>query len=175
MSENILVCCLVDFPAALLAKCDTQEVIRSMGIRLQACTVQDVVQQRPACHMLALYVTEEKFDYAIGELRSFVESVNTGRMDLLLVCPLSFSCDLYEMWLLGMHSVVPVSEGLDSFYLAVSRIAATRRELENMASQLKEASDIALLSMSASSQLGEIVRFMEKAINANHASNWPIF
>lgn len=169
MNEKTLVCGMVKFPPSLIAICDTEEVARSMGVRLQPCSTHDIVHHRIACQLLAVYVTEETLDQAIEELQLFLDSVHTGRIDILLVCPLSFSRDLLDAWMLGVHSVVPVSDRLDNLYCAVSRIAALRREMESMSSQLKEASDIALLSMSASSQLGEVVRFMEKSYQCDTA------
>lgn len=163
MNEKTLICGMAKFPPSLIAICDTEEVARSVGVLLQPCSTHDIVRQHFACQMLAVYVTDETLEQVIEELQSFLDSVPTGRIDILLVCPLSFSRDLLDAWMLGVHSVVPVSDRLESLYCAVSRIAALRREIDSMASQLKEASDIALLSMSASSQLGEVVRFMEKS------------
>ena len=132
MNEKTLVCGMVKFPPSLVAMCDTEEVARSMGVRLQPCSMHDFVQHRFACQLLAVYVTEETLDQAIEELRLFLDSAQTGRIDILLVCPLSFSRDLLDAWMLGVHSVVPVSDRLENLYCAVSRIAALRREMESM-------------------------------------------
>lgn len=164
MNANVSRCGLIGFPPELVQSCATEEVARSLGIALAPCTIEEIVSHHALCDVVAFYVTNETYHDVLEQVRSFVlDMVGAGEIQFLLVSPLLFSLDLEEAWNLGMYSFVPVSDQLDNLYCSLNRYARTRRELDTMDRQLKEASDIAMLSMSASSQLGEIVRFMERS------------
>lgn len=164
MNSKVSGCGLVGFPAELVHSCATEEVARSLGVSLLPCTLQEVVSHNVHCDVVAFYVTDTNYAQVLETVREFVvEAVGDSHVQFMLVSPLGFAQDLAEAWHLGMHSYVPVADRLDNLYYALNRFARARHELDTMERQIKEASDIALLSMSASSQLGDIVRFMEKS------------
>ena len=70
---------------------------------------------------------------------------------------------LDPFWQLQLVLFIPALGDLDSLYTALDRFFSRRRERLTLSHQLKEASDIAMLSMAASSQLGEIIRFLERS------------
>lgn len=157
-------CGLVGFPVELVQSCATEEVARSLGVSLLPCTLQDITSHNVQCDVVAFYVTNDSYVDVLNTLRDFVVTgMGESHAQFMLVSPLNFSQDLAEAWNLGMHSFVPVSDHLDNLYYALNRFARARHEIQTLERQLKEASDIALLSMSASSQLGDIVRFMERS------------
>ncbi|AUM12111.1 sensor histidine kinase [Ketobacter alkanivorans] len=71
--------------------------------------------------------------------------------------------DLDPFWQCRLALYVPVFSGYESLYTALDQFFTRQREASLLRQQLNEASDIAMLSMSASSQLGEIIRFLEKS------------
>ncbi len=66
-------------------------------------------------------------------------------------------------WQCGLALYVPVFDGMEALYLALDRFFTQQRELVTLRYQVQEASDIAMLSMSVGSQLGEIIKFLEKS------------
>ncbi|MBA55291.1 MAG: hypothetical protein CMK89_12620 [Pseudomonadales bacterium] len=75
--------------------------------------------------------------------------------------------DLEPFWQCRLALYVPVFSGFDGLYCALDQFFSQQREISTLRHQLQEASDIAMLSMSASSQLGEIIRFLEKSYECN--------
>lgn len=164
MNAKVSSCGLVGFPAELIQNCSREEVARSLGITLLPFDLQDVVSHHVHCDVVAFYVTNESYVGVLDIIRDFVVNViGDSHRHFIIASPQSFSQDLAEAWNLGMHSYVPMADYLDNLLHVLNRFARTRHELDTVEHQLKEASDIALLSMSASSQQGDIVRFMEKS------------
>lgn len=164
MAAIVSGCGLVGFPAELVESCATEEVTRSLGVTLFPCELPDIVSATMPCDVVAFFVTNDTYSEVLNSIRHFlVDGVSDRQIQFMLVSPPGFTQELEDAWILGMHSFVPVSDRLDNLYYALNRFARNRREIDTMERQLKEASDIALLSMSASSQLGEIVRFMERS------------
>jgi len=75
--------------------------------------------------------------------------------------------NLDPFWCCHLSLYIPVFNGFDPLYDALDRFFSQQREVSTLQHQLQEASDIAMLSMSASSQLGEIIRFLEKSYECN--------
>lgn len=71
--------------------------------------------------------------------------------------------DLTPFWSCHLALYVPVFTEVEPLYTALDQFFSRLRETHHLRQQLNEASDIAMLSMSASSQLGEIIRFLEKS------------
>lgn len=161
----IVTCCgLVGFPAGLVETCATEEVTRSLGVTLVPCLLSEVASATAQCDVVAFFVNNENYAEVLDGVRRFLVDAPRDRQNqFMLVSSPGFNQELEDAWILGMYSYVPIADSLDSLYYALNRFARTRHELDTMERQLKEASDIALLSMSASSQLGEIVRFMERS------------
>ena len=81
----------------------------------------------------------------------------------MLVSDDSLQMPLNTCWQQGMIAHVVLNGNVENLYFALNSAARTDIQNQMLEQQLKEASDIALLSMSASSQLGEIIRFLEKS------------
>lgn len=164
MSAKISICGLVGFPTVLVENFSTEEIARSLGVNLISCELNELLFMEARCDMLVFYVSDDTYALTLKTLREFIaQRGREHQLQFIVVTPPAFMQDLADAWDLGMYAYVPVSDQVDNLYYALNRFARSRRELESMEQQLKEASDIALLSMSASSQLGEIVRFMERS------------
>jgi signal transduction histidine kinase len=79
--------------------------------------------------------------------------------------PLQIPLDV--CWQQGMIAHVVLNGNVENLYFALDSAARVDIRNQVLEQQLKEASDIALLSMSASSQLGENIRFLEKSYNCS--------
>ena len=86
---------------------------------------------------------------------------------LILLQRVPGEVDLDPFWQCRLSLYVPVFQGFDPLYTALDQFFSKQREITTLQNQLREASDIAMLSMSASSQLGEIIRFLEKSYNCS--------
>jgi len=74
---------------------------------------------------------------------------------------------LSAFWQMGMVAKIVLNGDVENLYFALDSAARVHIQSQVLQQQLKEASDIAMLSMSASSQLGEIIRFLEKSYGCN--------
>lgn len=71
--------------------------------------------------------------------------------------------NLDPFWQCRLALYVPTFSSYEALYSALDQFFSRQREASNVQQKLQEASDIAMLSMSASSQLGEIIRFLEQS------------
>ena len=81
----------------------------------------------------------------------------------ILVSREPLTADLSQAWQLGMHCHVCVAGDVDNVYHSIESFCRLTNQNYRLEQQLKEASDIAVLSMSVSSQLGEVIRFLERS------------
>lgn len=68
---------------------------------------------------------------------------------------------------LGVVAVFPSGFPAELVALQISSLLQLRKQVEDLQSQVKNARNVAMLSMSASSQLGEVVRFQEKSYSVS--------
>lgn len=109
----------------------------------------------------------DSYDSFIDGLKTLVENGNSPFSRFIIVSDTALTADLSNAWQLGMHCYVCVENDIDNVYHSLESFCRLTNENKRLEQQLKEASDIAVLSMSASSQLGEIIRFLEKSYDCS--------
>lgn len=81
----------------------------------------------------------------------------------ILISDSPLNSDLTDFFELGMMAYWPLSNGVAGFTSLVEAHIRQAQEHLVTEAQLKEASDLAVVAMAASSQLGEVIRFIELA------------
>ena len=112
---------------------------------------------------MAFYVTNETYHDVLEQVQFCSGYGGGGRNSVPVGIPLLFSPRSgrsVESWNVFVRAGLRSARQPLLFPLIVMPVPG---ELDTMDRQLMRASDIAMLSMSASSQLGEIVRFMERS------------
>lgn len=147
---------------ALRQRMELDEIARSFGCRIEtADSVQTLQAGTKRCQLLLMELNAENHDEIIASLSSMQGSRPYEHLILFQKMPASRSIDPF--WSCGLSSFVPFGDSLDVLYQALDHHFAHFSQIRSLDNQLREASDIAILSMSASSQLGEIIRFLEQS------------
>ncbi|MCG8671256.1 MAG: HAMP domain-containing histidine kinase [Pseudomonadales bacterium] len=111
--------------------------------------------------LIVLELHENSFSN-ISSMATMLDTLDT-EPKIVLVCDDSSIKRAKDFAELGVVSVCPLGLPADLVALQINSILAANAELESLKTQVKNARNVAMLSMSASSQLGEVVRFQEKS------------
>ncbi|MEE2730977.1 MAG: HAMP domain-containing sensor histidine kinase [Pseudomonadota bacterium] len=142
------------------------ELERTLGCLLQPLGGVEALSSQAATAAVALLeVTPANHGLLLKALQD--EFVVQPYEHLILFQRQPGAVDLDPFWQCRLVLYVPVFSGFDGLYSALDQFFSQRRQISTLENQLREASDIAMLSMSASSQLGEIIRFLEKSYACN--------
>lgn len=145
-----------------------EELRSTIGVDAVVMSLPDLIEYTGAPFSFAVFdVTPESYEELCASIQQLENQETSPFSRFMLVSndPLSISLD--ACWQQGMIAHVVLNENVANLYFALD--SAARADIQNqmLEQQLKEASDIALLSMSASSQLGEIIRFLEKSYSCS--------
>ncbi|MCG8668898.1 MAG: HAMP domain-containing histidine kinase, partial [Pseudomonadales bacterium] len=113
--------------------------------------------------MAVLQCENHSYEFFIDGLNVLVDQGHTPFSRFMIISVEPLTVDLSQAWQQGMHCHVCIDKDVDNVYHSIESFCRLANETKRLSQQLKEASDIAVLSMSASSQLGEIIRFLEKS------------
>ena len=117
----------------------------------------------PKFGMAVLECEDDFYNELICGVEVLIQSDEMPFSRFILVSKKPLNSDLSQAWQLGMHCHVCIADDVDNVYHSIESYCRLTNQTFRLEQQLKEASDIAVLSMSASSQLGEIIRFLEKS------------
>ena len=112
--------------------------------------------------LAALECENDSYEEFITRYDELLEQHRLPFSRFILVSKQPLTVDLSHAWQLGLHCHVCISN-VENVYHAIENFCRLINENRRLDQQLHEASDIAVLSMSSSSQLGEIIRFLEKS------------
>ena len=142
------------------------ELERTLGCNLVELTsVQALSRQLSTAPVALLEVTPDNHALLAKQLQGEYQILPYDHLILFQRQP--GPIDIEPFWECRMALYVPVFAEFDGLYSALDHFFSQQREIATLRHQLQEASDIAMLSMSASSQLGEIIRFLEKSYECN--------
>lgn len=111
--------------------------------------------------LLVLELRENNFS-SIVALTSLLDTLDT-EPQIVLLCDEKSVKRAQEFSELGVVSVYPVGFPAELIALQLNSLLSLNHKIESLQSQVKNARNVAMLSMSASSQLGEVVRFQERS------------
>lgn len=142
------------------------ELERTLGCSLvELSDVQALSRQLSTAPVALLEVTPNNHSLLAKQLRGDFQVLPYDHLILFQRQP--GTIDIEPFWECRMALYVPVFSEFDGLYSALDHFFSQQREMATLRHQLQEASDIAMLSMSASSQLGEIIRFLEKSYDCS--------
>lgn len=145
-----------------LAQLQLDELQRSFGCQIRAAPgLEELRRVTSPLHLLVVELCEQN----AAELLALVQQGALAHPfeHLILFQWPPFAVCLDPFWSCGLLHYVPLNRDPEPLYSVLNHHFSQQQDLRNLHSQLREASDIALLSMSASSQLGEIIRFLERS------------
>lgn len=152
----------------LIAQADTQkqlqvgEIERSFGCEILAVEELDVLAiQHNQFHLILIELTSENYLPVLSVFENLAQPFNYENLILFQRLPVTLSIDPF--WVFGLTLFLPIGNSFEVIHHALDRHFAAQSQVRSLNQQLNEASDIAILSMSASSQLGEIIRFLEQS------------
>ena len=111
--------------------------------------------------LVVLEVRENNFSI-ISSMITMLESLQNTPPIMLLTDDKSVK-RAQEFSEVGVIAVMPSGFPVELVAMQIDSLLSLEREIETLRDQLKNARNVALQSMSASSQLGEVVRFQEKS------------
>lgn len=140
------------------------ELKNSLGISASFQTLGDLSTLHDNDYdMGVLYCEDTTYNTIIDNLSGLSEKGNLPFRRFVLVSEYPLTTDLSKSWQLGMYCHVSIANDIENVSHSIESFCRLTNDSAVLRQQLKEASDIAILSMSASSQLGEIIRFLEKS------------
>jgi len=145
-----------------------EELLSTIGVDAVVMPLSNLIEYSGPPFSFAVFdVTLESYEALCVSIQQLENQENSSfnRFMLLSNDPLQIS--LNACWQQGMIAHVVLNDNVENLYFALDSVARTDIQNQLLEQQLKEASDIALLSMSASSQLGEIIRFLEKSYSCS--------
>ncbi|OUS31642.1 hypothetical protein A9Q99_03475 [Gammaproteobacteria bacterium 45_16_T64] len=141
-----------------------EELLSTVAVDAQFLSLEEIKHYSGNAFSFAVFSMESAEDTdLLVSIQQLEESGQAPFSRFLLVSNEPVYVDLAEYWALGMIAHVVLHGNMDNLVFALDRASRPEIEIKTLNQQLTEASDIALLSMSASSQLGEIIRFLEKS------------
>lgn len=165
-------CSIVALPLALQQALAAAVVVDGVELQLSFYEEFVTVDELLTADVLAIYATDETFDRVLAwlpKLQPVLQRQSTMQ-PLLLLTPVAFSRSLSAAWAYGVCAHLPVCSDVSGVchtlcHIAYSRQVQTqaKREIVALEAQLEQVGDHAMIAMSASHQLGEIIRFMEKS------------
>lgn len=157
---NVWQVLLVASPA-MLERMSLAEMMRSFGCSITVAPDFGRLQQADHCWNLLLVELDAFSETEL--LASLQTAAANGAFEHLILFGARLQVELEPILQCGLSQYIPVGKSLEVLYTALSQHFIAQGRIRELSSQLREASDIALLSMSASSQLGEIIRFLEQS------------
>lgn len=151
---------------ALVRELHLEELETTLAIQARFLAPEELLSSQPIDYKYNLAVLECEDAYFrefITGLEALFDSQETPFSRFILVSREPLTADLSKAWQLGMHCHVCVAGDVDNVYHSIESFCRLTNQNYRLEQQLNEASDIAVLSMSVSSQLGEIIRFFERS------------
>ena len=145
-----------------------EELHSTIGVDAVSMTLSELIEYTGPSFSFAVFdVATESYESLCEYIQQITNQEISPFNRFMLVSNDVLKIPLSLFWQQGMITHVVLDGNVENLYFALD--SAARADIRNqiLEQQLKEASDIALLSMSASSQLGEIIRFLEKSYSCS--------
>lgn len=158
--------CRVLFSTPMVVKNGIEQLISEKNISIECdykaveSSFSEVIGQT-LFDIAVISVNEESYEALLNQITS-VRGCNKPLFErFILIFEQGLEVDYSAAWTLGMCGHVAAGN-LDNLYCCLENYADLIAAQKKTNRDLKEASDIALLSMSAGSELGDVLRFMQK-------------
>ena len=147
---------------------NSEELRSTIGVDAIFMSLPELMEYTGTRFSFAVFdVTFESYEERCVSIQQLKNKEILSFNRFILISNDLLNMSLNAFWQQGMVAHVVLGDDVENLYFALDN--AVRVDIQNqiLEQQLKEASDIALLSMSASSQLGEIIRFLEKSYSCS--------
>lgn len=159
---------LLSVPAPVKAGLESMQIEKNLAVQLSfesfATPVEELESDEPY-DIAVIYCIKCDYHKIVQQIIELKNNKQAALFDrFILLYDEYIDVDFSSAWAAGMYSHVSTSN-IKNLYCCIEAVAPIINNHRKVSRDLKEASDIALLSMSASSQLGEVLRFMEKSFD----------